>query len=128
MKTIFVNGCFDILHRGHIELFSYARSLGDFLWVAIDSDENIRKAKGPDRPVTSEVDRAFILKSIRHINDVVIFKDSIELRSFLKIIRPDIMVVGSDWKNKEIVGSELSKEVRYFDRIEPYSSTKIIES
>lgn len=128
MITVFVNGCFDILHKGHILLFEYAKSLGDKLIVAIDSDENVKKAKGSSRPFNNLNDRMLVLKSIRYIDTVLSFNDSFELENLVKFISPDIMIVGSDWKNKKVIGSEYAKQVRFFDRIGDYSTSKILES
>ena len=128
MTTVFINGCFDILHRGHLELFKYGASLGTSLIVAIDSDEKVRAAKGPDRPINSVEDRKFMLSSLRYIDRVEIFTTPTELVELVKQIKPDIMIVGSDWEGKPIVGGEYAKKIRYFERIDGYSTTKIIQS
>lgn len=128
MRLIFVNGCFDILHRGHIELFKYARSLGDCLLVAIDSDERVKSMKGSKRPFNNQEDRKFVLQSIKYIDDVLFFSTDIELENLTYSYSPDIMVVGSDWKGKKIIGSQYAKQVKYFDRIGDYSTTKILQS
>ena len=127
MKTVFVNGCFDILHRGHLELFAYARSLGDHLTVGIDTDERVRELKGPKRPINSANDRAYILSRLQDIDQVRQFNSGEELENLIKELTPDIMVVGSDWHGKEIVGGHFAKEIRYFKRIDGYSTTRIIE-
>tara|TARA_R100000808_G_C2140257_1_gene148066 strand:+ start:1335 stop:1724 length:390 start_codon:yes stop_codon:yes gene_type:complete len=127
MKLIWVNGCFDILHRGHIELFKYAHSLGDYLIVGIDSDERVKTSKGDDRPFNRQEDRKFMLESIKYIDKVVVFQTSSELRGMINYFKPDIMVIGSDYKGKDVIGSEYSKEVRFFDRIQGYSTTRILE-
>lgn len=125
--TVFINGCFDILHPGHIKLFESARSFGDHVVVAIDSDRRVQEMKGPSRPIKSEYQRKTVLASIRYIDDVHIFDTKEELEALVKKIKPDIMIVGSDWKGKEVVGSQYAKELRFFDRIEDYSTTKIVE-
>ena len=127
MKTVFVNGCFDILHRGHLELFAYARSLGDYLTVGIDTDERVRELKGPTRPSNSANDRAYILSRLQDIDQVRQFNSREALENLIKELTPDIMVVGSDWQGKEIVGGHFAKEIRYFKRIDGYSTTRIIE-
>lgn len=109
-------------------MLRYARSLGDFLVVGIDSDQKIKKAKGNDRPVYSCDDRIFILQSIEWVDEVYSFDSKFELERLVEEVRPHIMVVGSDWKGNAIVGSQYAKEVRYFDRVEGYSTTKTIES
>ena len=126
-KLIFVNGCFDILHPGHIKLFEYAKSLGDELIVAIDSDKRVKEMKGDSRPFNNQTTRKTILQSIRYIDDVLIFQSEEQLIEIVKNEKPDIMVVGSDWKGKTVVGSDYAKEVRFFDRIPGYSTTEVIK-
>lgn len=128
MKTIFINGCFDILHRGHLELFKYGASLGDNLIVAIDSDRKVKETKGPHRPVNNIEDRRFMLSSLRYIDRVAVFDSTEELENLVRINAPDVMIVGSDWRGKTIIGAIHAKEIRYFERIDGYSTTKIIES
>ena len=127
-KIVWVNGCFDILHRGHYELFNYAKSLGDILIVGIDSDNKVKKDKGLNRPYNNLDDRTYALKSLQAINDVIYFNSKEELKDLIKNKQPDILVVGSDWKGKEIVGGEYAKKIVYFDRIGNYSTTNILES
>jgi rfaE bifunctional protein nucleotidyltransferase chain/domain len=127
MKISFVNGCFDVLHPGHIELLKYARSFGDYLIVAIDSDRKVAEMKGPNRPIFSQGDRSNMLSSIRYVDVVHVFDTKEELEDLLESIKPDTMVVGSDWKGKEVVGSHYAKSVRFFDRQGEYSTTKTIK-
>ncbi len=127
MKTIFINGCFDVLHRGHVELFKYAKSLGDYLIVAIDSDERVKQLKGPTRPFNHQEDRKFLLESIRYIDKVCFFNSENELENIISNINPEVMIVGSDWKDKKVVGSQYAKSLRFFDRIGDYSTTKILQ-
>jgi D-beta-D-heptose 7-phosphate kinase/D-beta-D-heptose 1-phosphate adenosyltransferase len=124
---IFVNGTFDILHPGHIKLLNYAKSLGDVLYVGIDSDERVREKKGPSRPVNSLEERIFMLQNLKAVDYVLDFSSDKALEGLIKIIKPDIMVVGSDWKNKSVIGSHHAIELIFFDRIDEYSSTKIIQ-
>lgn len=128
MKRIWVNGCFDILHPGHIELLRYAKSLGDILYVGIDSDENVSLNKGPLRPVHTASYRQYMLESIRYVDTTMVFQNSEDLVECIKSVEPDIVVVGSDWKGKNIVGADYAKEVRYFGRISNYSTTQFLES
>ena len=123
---IWVNGCFDILHRGHYELFNYAKSLGTELIVGIDSDEKISNDKGPDRPYNNLEDRVYALESLKAIDKVMVFDNKDHLEWLIQITKPDILVVGSDWKGKEIVGGQYAKEIIYFDRIGDYSTTNIL--
>lgn len=126
-RIIFVNGCFDILHYGHLQLLSYAKSLGDILVVALDSDENVAKSK-PGRPIVTLSERMYMMSMLKPVDYVFSFEDSEALDKLVGQLKPDIMVVGSDWKGKPIVGERHAKEVRFFDRISDFSSTKIIDS
>jgi rfaE bifunctional protein nucleotidyltransferase chain/domain len=128
MKSIFVNGTFDILHPGHIQLLNYAKSLGDTLTVGIDSDRRVREKKGCARPVYNVGDRAYMLQNLKAVDYVVVFDSDEELERCIKTVKPDIMVVGSDWKGKSVIGSMYSAELRFFDRIEEYATTKTIQS
>lgn len=128
MKKVFVNGTFDVLHTGHLSLFQYAKSLGDYVIVAIDSDERVKEKKGPTRPINCLLDRAFMLSNISTIDEVRTFDSDEELEDLVEYYKPDIMVVGSDWKDKPVIGSQHAKELKFFDRINGYSSTKIIQS
>jgi rfaE bifunctional protein nucleotidyltransferase chain/domain len=128
MKTVWVNGCFDVLHRGHIELFKYAKSLGDYLVVGLDTDQRVKRAKGISRPFNKLQDRMAMLEAIKYIDAVVSFDDDDELRYLVKFYNSDIMVVGSDWRDKRVVGQDAVKEVKFFSRIGEYSTTKILES
>jgi D-beta-D-heptose 7-phosphate kinase/D-beta-D-heptose 1-phosphate adenosyltransferase len=125
-KTIWTNGCFDILHRGHFEIFKFAKSLGTFLIVGIDSDEKVKKDKGDLRPFNCLEDRVFALESIRYIDKVVVFSSALELSNLIKSTEPDIMVIGSDWKGKKVIGQQYAGELAFFDRIGNYSTTKIL--
>jgi rfaE bifunctional protein nucleotidyltransferase chain/domain len=127
MKTVWTNGCFDILHRGHIEMLAYARSLGGCLVVGIDSDQKVKRDKGLDRPFNNEEDRKAVLNSLKHVDEVVIFHTPQELERCIKRFRPTYMVVGSDWKDKLIIGSHFAKQVKYFERVGDYSTTHILE-
>ncbi len=126
MKTIFVNGTFDILHPGHVQLLNYARSLGDSLIVAIDSDRRVRELKGDGRPINSEDDRKLMLESLRGVDTVWIFNSDQELEDICRLYNP-VMVKGSDYKGKHIVGQQYCKEIVFYDRIEPYSTTQAIQ-
>ena len=125
MKKIWTNGCFDILHLGHLELFKHAKSRGDFLTVGIDSDERVRNTKGKDRPINSQFFRIEMLKSIRWVDNVVVFSSDKELERLIQE-NSDLMIIGSDYKNKRVIGSEYS-EVEFFDRIADYSTTEVIK-
>lgn len=128
MKRVWINGCFDILHRGHYELFNYAKSLGDQVTVGIDSDNKVALDKGPSRPYNRVEDRKYALYSLHAIDEVKVFNTREELIELIRNFKPDILVVGSDWKGKEIVGGEYAKKIVYFNRIEGYSTTNILEN
>jgi D-beta-D-heptose 7-phosphate kinase/D-beta-D-heptose 1-phosphate adenosyltransferase len=127
MINVWVNGCFDILHPGHIELFKVAKSLGDRLIVGIDDDEKVKKDKGVERPVNSLFFRKTMLESIRYIDIVLPFGSRNELENLIELYSPDILLVGGDWRTGEVVGEQFAKEVRFFNRIGEYSTTNIIK-
>jgi len=124
---IFVNGTFDIIHRGHLELLNYAKSLGDFLLVGIDSDERVKEKKGSTRPIHRQEERKFFLENLKAVNAVDIFSSDDELKNMIKFFKPDIMVVGSDWKDKSVIGSYHAAKLIFFDRVGDYATTKTIQ-
>jgi len=124
---IWTNGCFDILHKGHIELFKYAKSLGSKLYVGIDSDEKVKKDKGDDRPFNNMQDRKEVLESIKYIDGVFVFDSTQGLEDLVNIVGASKLVIGSDWKGQTVVGEQHVEEVVFFDRIEGYSTTEILE-
>ena len=123
---VWTNGCFDILHRGHIELFKFASLLGDELVVGVDTDEKVKLDKGKDRPINNLQDRMLILQSIKYIDKVIPFDSTEDLRKTIRWYKPDIMVIGSDWRGKDVIGEEFADKLVFFDRIEGYSTTKIL--
>jgi D-beta-D-heptose 7-phosphate kinase/D-beta-D-heptose 1-phosphate adenosyltransferase len=128
MKKIFVNGTFDIVHRGHIELLNYAKSLGDHLTIAVDVDNRVKLLKGENRPINNLHDRIFLLQNLKVVDRVFYFSSDMDLRSLLSLDEYDIMVKGSDYRDKPIIGSDLVKEVIFFDIRNEYSTTKTIQS
>lgn len=128
MKKVVVNGTFDLIHPGHIHLLNYARSLGDYLLVAIDSDQRVKQLKGSGRPIQSLTVRKFILENIRVVDQVQCFATDSELENILEIYQPDIMVKGSDYRNKPIVGERFCRSIVFFERIDIYSTTGTIQS
>ena len=124
---VWTNGCFDVLHRGHIELFKYAKSLGSKLYVGIDSDEKVRKDKGDGRPFNNVQDRKEVLESIKYIDGVFVFDSTQGLEDLVNIVGASKLVIGSDWKGKTVVGEQHVEEVVFFDRIEGYSTTETLE-
>lgn len=129
-KIVLVNGVFDVLHRGHIELLKYAKSIGDVLYVAIDNDERVRSIKGNNRPINNVEDRAYILDAIKYVDKVFVFDTLDELRSLHRSISPDILVKGSDWDEEYIRKNDgvLDKtKIIIFRRIGDYSTTSLID-
>ena len=123
---VWTNGCFDILHRGHIELFRYAASIGDELCVGIDTDEKVKLDKGNDRPINNLQDRIYMLQSIKYIDRVIPFHSTEDLRKTIRWYQPDIMVIGSDWSADDVIGREFSDKLVFFNRVGDYSTSKII--
>jgi rfaE bifunctional protein nucleotidyltransferase chain/domain len=124
-----VNGTFDIVHRGHIELLNYAKSLGDFLLVAIDTDRRVKELKGDQRPINNQWDRMFMLDNLQAVDSVRFFDSKDELVSIMEEYRPDIYVKGSDWKHdKSSTAEKYCKQVIYYDRVGNYSTTNTIQN
>ena len=124
MIKIVVNGTFDIIHPGHLELLNYAKSLGDFLIVAIDTDDRVKKLKGSSRPINSQKERKLLLENLKAVDEVRIFESNEELIDIIK--ECSIMVKGSDYKNKSILGEKYCSKVIYYDRT-PHSTTQKIQ-
>ena len=126
MKKVWTNGCFDVLHRGHMELFKFANMLGDQLMVGLDTDSKVKEDKGEGRPINSLRDRLFMLQAIKYIHGLTYFDSATDLENVIKLYAPDIIVVGSDWRGKTVVGEQYAKEVVFFDRVGDYSTTNIL--
>lgn len=125
---VMVNGTFDILHRGHLELLNYAKSLGDQLLVAIDTDRRVTELKGIGRPINNQEDRKFFLYNLRAVDIVMLFDSKEELVNIMKEYKPDVYVKGSDWKHdKGSTAEQYCKKVIYYDRVGDYSTTKTIQ-
>lgn len=128
MSKIIVNGTFDIVHRGHVELLNYAKSLGDWLLVCIDTDRRVKELKGQQRPINNQYDRQFMLQNLQAVDAVRFFDSAEELEEICRIYQPDIMVKGSDYKDKPIVGSQHCKEIKFVDLVNGYSTTNTIKN
>lgn len=126
-KIVFTNGCFDILHFGHISYLKKAKSFGDILIVGLNSNHSIKKLKGDSRPINDEYDRANILKALECVDFVIIFDEETPL-NLIKKIKPDILVKGADYQGKEVVGSEIVKDVRLVEFIPNKSTSNIIKT
>lgn len=129
-KIVFTNGCFDILHRGHVTYLSEARKLGDLLVVGVNSDASVKRLKGPSRPINSEADRAFVLLGLKSVDAVEIFTEDTPLE-LIKLIRPHVLVKGGDWKIEQIVGGtevlSWGGKVLSLNFVNGFSTTSIIE-
>ncbi len=124
---VWCNGTFDILHPGHIELFKVARTLGNKVIVATDTDEKIKKDKGNHRPINNLAYRVAMLEAIRYIDVVHTFGDRQELEDLIELYQPDILLLGDDWRDGDVVGWEHAGEVRHLPRVGEYASSKTIE-
>jgi len=124
-KIVFTNGCFDILHIGHIKYLEIAKSLGDILILGLNSDNSVRRLKGENRPINHQYDRAYILASLEVIDYVVIFDEDTPI-DLITLIQPDILTKGSDYKEKEVVGQDIAKELKLINFVNGKSTTKTI--
>ena len=125
-KIVFTNGCFDILHVGHLKYLEKAKELGDILVVAINSDSSVRKIKGEKRPINLEDDRAYLLSGLACVDYVTIFSEETPYK-IIDFLKPNILVKGADYKNKEVVGSNLVDEVKLIEFVTGKSTTNIID-
>ena len=130
-KTIaFTNGCFDILHFGHVSYLEAAKKKNRILVIGLNSDQSIRKIKGPQRPIIQQTKRAALLAALECVDFVTIFNEETPLKT-IEALKPDILIKGADWKGKEVVGSQVVKsyggEVEYISYVPGSSTTKIIE-
>lgn len=128
MSRIFVNGTFDILHPGHVALLAHAKSLGDHVTVAIDSDRRVTELKGPGRPYYDQRERAMMLLALRDVDIVMIFDTDQELDAICASVKPDVMVKGSDWQGQPVIGQDHCGRIEWFDRIKKYSTSSIYEN
>lgn len=126
-KRIFVNGSFDVLHLGHLRLLNYARSLGDHLCVAIDTDRRIRELKGDNRPINSLYERKSMLANLRCVDEVLVFDSNEDLIHIMQAYKPEIIVKGSDHRETSQLSKQYCKEVIFYERFGGYSSTKKIQ-
>lgn len=129
-KIVFTNGVFDIIHRGHVSYLNEAKALGDYLVVGLNADASVKRLKGDSRPVNKEEDRKFVMENLKAVDEVIIFSEDTPFNLISKII-PDILVKGGDWKEDQIVGSDIVKQnggkVFSLMFIDNYSTTGIIE-
>lgn len=125
-KIVFTNGCFDILHAGHVDYLERAKSFGDLLIVGMNSDSSVRRIKGEKRPIVPEEYRARVLTGLRTVDYVFVFEDETPYQ-VIKAIEPDVLVKGADWPLEKIVGREFAKEVKRIPFRYEISTTKIVE-
>ena len=125
-KIVFTNGCFDILHRGHVSYLDIAKSFGDVLILGLNSDSSVRKLKGKSRPINTEEDRAFVLAGLQSVDFITIFSEDTPY-NLIEMIEPDILVKGGDYEGKEVVGSDIAKEVKLVQFVDGKSTSKTID-
>jgi len=129
MVKVLVNGCFDLLHLGHVKLLEFASQIPFcYVYVLIDSDQRIVQLKGTGRPLYKDHERRYLLESLKYVDRVEIFHTDQDLINKIKEYKPDIMIKGSDYKGLPIIGSEYCKEILFYDRINEHSTTKTIQS
>ncbi len=126
-KIVFTNGCFDILHRGHVEYLQKAKELGDLLVLGLNSDSSVKRLKGNERPINNEIDRAIILSALECVDYIIIFNEDTPLE-LIKNLKPDILVKGGDYKIENVIGREYAKETVLIDFVDGYSTTNIIKN
>ena len=129
-KIVFTNGVFDIIHRGHVEYLSEAKSLGDILIVGLNSDSSVKIIKGENRPVNKEKDRAFVLANLKPVDYVMVFSED-NPHNLINMVIPDVLVKGGDWKPENIIGSDIvyknGGKVISLKYVDNYSTTNIIK-
>ena len=129
-KIVFTNGCFDLLHKGHVTYLRQARKLGDRLIVGLNSDASVKRIKGPGRPVNGQKDRAEVLSELKCVDRVIIFYEDTP-EKLIRKIRPDVLVKGGDWKKNKIVGADFVESyggrVRTIPFVKGFSTTGILE-
>lgn len=130
-KVVFTNGCFDVLHRGHVTYLAQARELGDCLVVGLNSDASVKRLKGDSRPINSENDRAFVLAALSSIDYIILFEEDTP-KKLIEQVKPDILVKGGDYQIDHIVGADFvlknGGQVLTIPFVDGYSSTKIIQA
>jgi rfaE bifunctional protein nucleotidyltransferase chain/domain len=129
-RIVFTNGCFDILHRGHVTYLAEARKLGDLLVVGVNADASVKRLKGPERPINNENDRSFVLSQLKSVDFTEIFSEDTPLNLILTV-KPKVLVKGGDWKIDQIVGGKevqsMGGQVFSLNFVDGYSTTNLIE-
>jgi rfaE bifunctional protein nucleotidyltransferase chain/domain len=128
-KIVFTNGCFDIIHKGHVAYLSEAKKLGDILVIGLNSDASVKRLKGPERPINNELDRQYVMSQLKPVDFVEIFSEDTPLNLILKV-KPKVLVKGGDWKIDQIVGGkevvQSGGEVYSLNFVDGYSTTSLI--
>jgi rfaE bifunctional protein nucleotidyltransferase chain/domain len=125
-RVVFTNGCFDIIHPGHIKILKEAKAKGDILVVGLNSDSSIRRIKGPGRPIIPQEARVIVLSAIEYVDFVVIFKENTPYET-IKTLKPDVLIKGEDWQKDQIIGREFVKKIFRIKFHPGYSTTSIIK-
>jgi D-beta-D-heptose 7-phosphate kinase/D-beta-D-heptose 1-phosphate adenosyltransferase len=126
VTIVFTNGCFDILHRGHVEYLKASKELGDYLIVGINSDSSVKRLKGLDRPVNKQEDRVAVLQAIKYVDEVIVFDEDTPYR-LIKEVKPDIITKGGDYTQDNVVGNDIA-EVVILLYIQGYSTTGLVNA
>ena len=128
-KIVFTNGCFDIIHKGHVAYLSEAKNLGDLLVIGLNSDASVKRLKGPERPINNELDRQYVMSQLKPVDFVEIFTEDTPFNLILKV-KPQVLVKGGDWEIDQIVGGkeviQSGGEVYSLNFIDGYSTTSLI--
>ena len=125
MSLVFTNGCFDIIHRGHLELLNFCGSIGTKVVVGLNSDASVKRIKGAERPVNNQDERKFLLECLKPVDKVIIFDEDTP-ENLINLLKPDIIVKGGDYRPHEVVGNKIGRVV-IFNYVEGYSTTKKIK-
>lgn len=124
-SIVFTNGCFDLLHVGHLKVFLECKKKGDVLVLGLNSDSSIRRLKGPDRPIVTQKERAFLLAGLEPIDYITIFDEDTP-EKLIGLVQPDVLIKGGDWKTSEIVGRDIAKKVVRIPLIKGHSTSDLI--
>lgn len=125
-KVVFTNGCFDILHRGHIEYLQQSKDVGHYLIVGLNSDESVKRLKGNSRPINNQEDRKFMLESLSCVDEVIIFDEDTP-KELIEKVKPDVITKGGDYKPRDVVGFGMADELYIITYRKGYSTTNLIE-
>lgn len=129
-KIVFTNGCFDIIHLGHIDYLSRAKDLGDILLIGLNTDDSVKKLKGKNRPIKNQLERSILLASLQFVDGIVLFNEDTPYE-LIKKVKPNILVKGSDYKKEDIVGADIigntGGDIITIDFLEGYSTTSILD-